>query len=615
MPIALAGGLGVTAIGLLRGQPLVGQLALGLSVALAAVPEGLPLLAGAGEATTARRLARRHAIVRRLASVEALGRVDIACVDKTGTLTEGRLALRALATLNEEAAEPPPDGPLHDLLRAAALASPHPDAWAAARDGTDLAILRAAEEHGLREDAREARDAEVPFQPTRPFQAARVKGRVYVKGAPEVLLTRCRVVRVGGEAIGLDDEVRAQLTGRARTLAARGLRVLLVAEGESTTTDLADPRDLAALGFVALADPLRAEVAQAVQRCREAGVRVIMLTGDHPETACAIARDAMLLDGGGVLTGAQIAELDDAALAAALEHTTVVARARPLDKLRIVEALRTRGHTVAMTGDGVNDAPALRLADIGVAMGRSGTEVARQAADVILADDDFSTLVEALVEGRGFWRNLRRSVGLLLGGNLGELGLLVGTSALGLGAGLSVRQVLAVNLVTDLLPGLAVVSQPPAHRRLSELQREGVTAFAGPLRADVMRRAVATAVPSLGAALLAGITGSDRRSVAFATVVGTQLAQTLELGRADGTLAAPVVGAVGLSAAALLAAFALPAGRSILQLVIPSPAGAMLILGGSLAAPLLNNAVASFGGLDRVGAALSGRHETAGIGI
>ncbi len=306
--------------------------------------------------------------------------------------------------------------------------------------------------------------------------------------------------------------------------------MLVVAEG-SSGIPVEDPHGLVALGFLGISDPLRPGVPAAVRRCHDAGVRVVMLTGDHPATARTIANEAGLpVDEHGILTGSDIAELDNGELDRRLEHAAVIARVTPLDKLRIVESLQRQGHIVAMTGDGVNDAPALRLADVGVAMGRGGTEVARQAADVVLADDDFSTLVEALVEGRSFWRNIRRALGLLLGGNLGELGLEVGASVLGLASPLTSRQILAVNLVTDVLPALAVALQQPEHRHLSALAREGASALDAPLRNDILRRGLATGAPTLAAHLLMLRSGGlpEARAVAFASIVSTQLAQTLE---------------------------------------------------------------------------------------
>jgi magnesium-transporting ATPase (P-type) len=328
-------------------------------------------------------------------------------------------------------------------------------------------------------------------------------------------------------------------------------------------------------------------VPEAVRRCREAGVRTIMITGDHPATARSIAQEAGLLtEGAEVLTGRQISELENGELSARLESVAVIARATPLDKVRIVESLQAHGHTVAMTGDGVNDAPALRLADVGVAMGRGGTEVARQAADVILADDDFATLVEALVEGRGFWRNMRRALGLLLGGNLGEMGLVVGAALIGLASPLTTRQILAMNLITDALPALAVATQEPEHRRLEDLAREGVHTLNGPLRREVLRRAIGTVVPSLaGYAVMLGRGGLPlARTVAFSNVVATQLAQTLDAGRSGGALTAPVLGAVGSSAGLLFAALLFPPLRSLLTLAPMTPFAWGVIGAGAVAA-------------------------------
>jgi magnesium-transporting ATPase (P-type) len=315
-----------------------------------------------------------------------------------------------------------------------------------------------------------------------------------------------------------------------------------------------------------------------------------MLTGDHPATARAIAREASLpVEDGDILTGADIAELDNGELDRRLERTAVIARVTPLDKLRIVESLQRQGHIVAMTGDGVNDAPALRLADVGVAMGRSGTEVARQAADMVLVDDDFSTLVEALVEGRSFWRNIRRALGLLLGGNLGELGLEVGASVLGLASPLTSRQILAVNLVTDVWPALAVALQQPEHHDLSALAREGASALDAPLRNDILRRGAATAAPSLTNYLLAlrSVSQPEARTVAFASIVFTQLAQTLDAGRAEGGLSRSVLGAVAGSTGLLIAALTVHPLRNFLGLATPTPLGAVLVAAGALVAVLL----------------------------
>jgi cation-transporting ATPase I len=606
LPLAAVGGGIVVGAGVLRGQALLPQLAVGASIAIAAVPEGLPLLAGVGQAAVAGRLATRGALVRRLGSVEALGRVDVACTDKTGTLTEGTLALTDVADLDRDArlgtesgvergagpgaaaAQPLPEG-LRQVLLAAGLASPHPDAADASAHPTDVAVVAGAARAGLGAVLRVGRTAEAPFDPARAFHATVAAGRLSAKGATEALLPRCDRVRRDGADQPLDEPGRVALRARAEELAGRGLRVLMVAEGGAGTT-VTDPQGLVALGFVGISDPLRPDVPAAVRRCQEAGIRVIMLTGDSPATARAIAREAGLLAGGGdVLTGADIADLYNGDLDARLERAAVLARVTPLDKLRIVESLQRHGHVVAMTGDGVNDAPALRLADVGVAMGRGGTEVARQAADVVLADDDFATLVEALVEGRSFWRNIRRALGLLLGGNLGELGLVVGASVLGLASPLVTRQILAVNLITDALPALAVALQRPADRNLAGLAREGEGALDKPLRDDVLRRGVSTAVPALAGYLLALPAGLPQaRAVAFAGIVATQLAQTLDAGRAEGGLTRPVLGAVAGSGGLLLATLTVPALRELLLLAAPTPLGWALIAAGAPAAVLLS---------------------------
>jgi cation-transporting ATPase I len=598
LPLVAACGLLVTGAGLLWGRPLVPQLTLGVSIAVAALPEGLPLLAGVAQASVARRLSGRDALVRRLAAVEALGRVDVACTDKTGTLTTGRLTLTRVADMVDSVSLPCElSSPWRAIVEAGALASPAPDAEHASAHPTDVAVIEGAQDAGVTIAQELERAAEEPFDPARGFHATLAAGRLYVKGASEVLAERCRCVRRDGRDVELDDAGRAALLERAEALSGQGLRVLMVCEGPGEAAP-EDPSGLTAIGYLGISDPIRPGVADAVARCEAAGVRVVMLTGDHPATAVAVARDAGLsLDGSDVLTGPELAALDDAALSDRLDRTQVVARVTPLDKLRIVEALQRRGHVVAMTGDGVNDAPALRLADVGVAMGARGTDVAREAADVVIADDEFSTLVETFVEGRTFWHNIRRALGLLLGGNAGEVGLMVLAGAAGLLPPLSTRQVLAVNLVSDILPAVAVAVAEPEHRDLAGLAREGTVALGGPLRRDIIRRGVATAVPSfLAYALtrLRGGGGADPRrasAVAFITIVGGQLAQTLELG-AEGRRSHAVDLAVAGSAAFIAAAVALPPLQGFLGLAVPGPFGLLMCAGATLASVTISRALA-----------------------
>ena len=574
LPISFATAAAVTLSGILRGLPPAAQLGLGASLAIAAVPEGLPLLSRVAQAATARRLARNGIVVRRLSAVEALGRVSIVCVDKTGTLTAGKLSVTHILTSAGLETLP---GQLSELARrtltSAALASPPPSRSDAFSHGTDAAVLQAALAAGLGDRLEVARDEELPFESTQPYHAVRIGDTAYFKGSPEVLLDRCRAwLAADGSLQPLDEARHAELADHLLRLARAGLRVLLVAEADGSVR-LEDPTDLRLIGFLGLSDPLRPTVPDAVARCRRAGVRVVMITGDHPATASTIARAAGLTEDERVITGADLASLSDEQLAERLEQIPVIARATPLDKVRIVRALQARGHVVAMTGDGVNDSAALRLADVGMAMGW-GTEVARQAADLILIEDDFAALVQALIEGRSFWRNMRRAVALLLGGNLGEL-LLMGLPAiLGAPAPLNTRQVLMVNLITDVPPALAIALQGPRYRRLEQLAREGETALDRPLRVDVLRRAGATAVPAALAYLWtmrADPTAAP--AVAFTALVASQLAQTLELGLTGAGLTPSLLTGTALSSAVLVATVVTPPVRALLGLPPLSPAG------------------------------------------
>jgi len=591
LPLIVGAGALVTLSGIAWGGAPLGQLALGASIAVAAVPEGLPLLAGVASAAVGRRLAGRNALLRRLAAVESLGRVDVACADKTGTLTQGRLAVSHVDSLDEISRLPAAMGDRQRrVLEVAALASPRPDTPQAGAHPTDVAVLDAAARAGLGERLTSERSAEAPFDPVRSFHASVLPEGVFVKGAAEMIAPRCVAVRGPSGDEPLDDRGRDALLCRAEELGGQGLRVLMVAEGPAPSS-VEDPQGLVAAGFLGISDPLRAGVKEAVARCRAAGVRVVMLTGDHAATARAIAADAGLdADDDSVISGDELSELDNGELDRRLESASVVARITPLDKLRIVESMQRSGHTVAMTGDGVNDAPALRLADVGVAMGAGGTEVARQAADLVLADDDFATLVEALVEGRAFWENLRRALGLLLGGNLGELGLIATASVLGRTSPLTTRQILAVNLVTDVLPAVAVAVQPPEHRDLSVLARERPDDFDAPLRRDILRRGAATALPALGAFLAVGA-GGPAQTVAFASIVVTQLAQTLDAGRSEGRVSPSVAGAIAGSGAVLVATLTVPSMRAFLGLAAPTPAAAGLIVLTAPAAVFLSRAL------------------------
>jgi magnesium-transporting ATPase (P-type) len=491
---------------------VVDVLLVGVSLAVAAVPEGLPAVLSVALALGVQRMARRRAIVKRLSSVETLGSASVVCTDKTGTLTRNEMTIERVVVAEGEVwltgsgyrpvGEVVADGVsltagslLDAVRRVLAAGSLAGDAalerrngdWTVRGDPTEGAFLVAeAKIEGLTEArrARFRRLAEIPFTSERrrmsTIEADARDGRVILvaKGAPDVLLSRCVAERVDGETRPLTAERRAAVLATVDRLADQALRTLAVAcrpldgdvppyPGEESE------RDLILLGLVGMIDPPRDEARQAIAEAHGAGVRVIMITGDHPRTAARIAGDlGIAAPGAPVLTGTEIAALDDDALRAAMREANVCARVAPEHKLRIVDALQAEGQVVAMTGDGVNDAPALKSADIGVAMGITGTEVAKEAADMILADDDFATIVAAVREGRGIFANIRTFLRFLLSSNVGEvltmfLGVVL-AAGLGLTDGggelavpLLATQILWINLLTDTAPALAMGVDPP----------------------------------------------------------------------------------------------------------------------------------------------------------
>jgi Ca2+-transporting ATPase len=476
--LTVALGLGMLA----RGEPLEDAFLVAVAVAVAAVPEGLAATVTIALAQGARAMARRGAIVRRLSAVETLGGATLIATDKTGTLTVNQLRLARVEPFDARSAD--------ELLDAAVLAS---DAelvedergLRVAGDPVDGAFLLALAASG-RPDPRtsSARRAvlEMPFDPWRKrLTAVYAEGdrhRVVVKGAPEIVIGRSL----------LSEARREEVLRRALALAGEGMRVLAVGQrtlplGRLPADDDLDD-DLELVGLVALRDPLRPGARDAVRDAREAGIAVAMLTGDHPATAAAIAGSLQLGDGRTV-TGAELEEVTDDALAEAAERHSVFARVTPADKLRLVEACQASGHVVAVTGDGINDTPALRRADVGVAMGRSGTEAAREAAEIVLTDDDFATIVAAIREGRRITDNIRKFVAFLLSANLGEVVLFSIAVLAGLGVPMTVVMVLTVNLLTDGLPAIALARDPaapgtmrPARRNDALFTREHTLALA-----------------------------------------------------------------------------------------------------------------------------------------
>jgi calcium-translocating P-type ATPase len=437
-----------------------------VGMAVAAIPEGLPAVMTITLAIGAQAMARRQAIVRRLPAIEAVGAVSVICTDKTGTLTRNEMMVVVAETPEGHFAVGgngyAPDGlvdPGGDLTRLAEAAALCNDArlhrkeadWQVEGDPMEGALLAFARKVGVKGSARRL-DA-IPFDSRHRFMAVLSDGangpKVLVKGAPERVLQMCR---------GADQQ---DWHRRAEALARRGLRVLALAEGHTPNLDQsAPPEGLTFLGLLGLIDPPRPEALASVAECRAAGIAVKMITGDHAGTASAIAREIGLQHPDRVLTGADLDRLDDAALAEAVRATDVFARTSPEDKLRLVAALQSHGLSVAMTGDGVNDAPALKQADVGIAMGRKGSEAAKEAADLVLADDNFATIEAAVREGRTVYDNLRKVIGFELPTSAGEALVVMLALVLGLALPITAVQILWVNLITGITLGLALAFEP-----------------------------------------------------------------------------------------------------------------------------------------------------------
>jgi Ca2+-transporting ATPase len=511
-------------------------LILGVALAVAAVPEGLPAIVTAVLALGVQRMAKRHAIVRHLAAVETLGAASVIASDKTGTLTRNEMTVRAIitasgrVTLSGTGYEPTGEITVHstatdtgentiseplrlELERALTVGDRAANAvlqeengqWTIQGDPTEGALLVAARKVGLTEallDTRYQRVGEVPFSSERKMMSTlhtdsqqQASIQIFTKGAPDVLLGRCNRERVGSKVRPLTPERRADILQANENLAAEALRTLGVAarfipaasfEPDDIDEDL--EQNLVFVGLIGMIDPPREEAKNAVAQARKAGIRPVMITGDHPVTAAVIGKELGICSDGQALTGAEIDEMSDDALHRAAQEISVYARVNPEHKLRIVKALQRGSHIVAMTGDGVNDAPALKAADIGVAMGITGTDVSRQAADIILADDNFATIVAAVEEGRAIFANIRKFLRYLLSSNIGEVltmffGVLladvIGLTANGTGLALPLlaTQILWINMISDGAPALALGLDPGDNAAMSKPPRpreEGV---------------------------------------------------------------------------------------------------------------------------------------------
>lgn len=480
----------IVAVGLFRGQAFIEMLIFGVALAVAVVPEALPAVVTISLALGVKRMIKRHALVRRLSAVETLGSTSVICSDKTGTLTKDEMTVRKCYvggelfdvsgtgyeprgsfSLNGKTIGPPESLTL--LLRAAALASDarvervENEKWQVKGDPTEGALVVAAAKAGLDKAELERafpRENEIPFssETKRMTTLNRSSSGVvaYAKGAPEFILESCvRKLTAQGE-IELSKTNRAEILHTAQEMASEALRVLAIAYKPRATIEDAE-RDMTFLGLVGMIDPPRTEAQAAVKECKEAGIKVVMITGDHPLTARAVAGELGILNSGRLMIGAELDCIDEEEFRPQVETVDVYARVSPAHKLRVLTALKEKGHIAAMTGDGINDAPALKKADIGIAMGITGTDVTKEAAAMTLTDDNFASIVAAVEEGRGIFSNIKKYLMYLLSSNIGEIGLMAGATLAGLPLPLSAVQILYVNLATDGLPALALAVDPP----------------------------------------------------------------------------------------------------------------------------------------------------------
>ena len=618
----------VSVTGILRGEAVLDMIVMGISLSVAAVPEGLAAIVTIALALAVGRMVKRKALIRKLHAVETLGCSSVVCTDKTGTLTENKMTVRAIRTVDREysvtgdghgdkgsflvgrhAVDVKGDKSLSLALLAACLcnnASMEPGA-SAVGDPTEIALLVAARKADVTEAmaAKYEKLDEIPFDSERKcmsvFAGSGGKTSLFTKGAPDILLEKCAYVHTASGVAPMTEALRSAILRSNEKMGSEALRVLGVAYRADVGGRKADSeRELTFLALFGMIDPPRKESYDAVKVCMQAGIRPVMITGDHMMTAKAVARDLKIYrEGDRTLTGRELDEMSEGEIAAAVQGTTVFARVSPRHKLQIVRAFRQNGHVVAMTGDGVNDAPAIKEADIGVSMGVSGTDVAKEAAGVILLDDNFATLVAAVEEGRIIYKNIRKFIRYLLSCNVGEVMTMFVGMLMGFPVVLLPIQILWVNLVTDGLPAIALGLDPPDGDEMSEPPRgagEGV--FAGGLMRRIVVRGLAIAFCTLLVFVLflrqdQGLEAA--RTGAFLTLVLTQLIHVFECkSETRSFLRIPfmnnrwLVLAALVSLAMILAVIYIPALQPMFHTVALTGGQLLVVCGISLIGPVMS---------------------------
>lgn len=569
----------VAGAGILRGEPAFDMLMTGISIAIAAIPEGLPATVTIALALAVGRMLKQKALVHKLHSVETLGCTSVICTDKTGTITENKMTVSKVCcdgkqydisgngyriageiTLNGSAVNPAAEKPLSELMTCgvlcnnAAISSSRPvetrqrgrldtsGEWETVGDPTEIALLAAAAKAGITAEKLKGsyhKADEIPFDSeTRCMTVISRSGSAltaFSKGAADVILDRCGFILTSEGIKPLTPSIKRRIEAEHEKMTEDALRVLAFAD--KVLTSGCKQQDIETgmvfLGLMGMTDPPRAEAINAVKLCRSAHIRTVMITGDHKNTAAAIAKKAGIYKKGDtVLTGAELEAMSDSELESIINKVTVYARVNPADKLRIVRAFKKRGEIVTMTGDGVNDAPAIKEASIGVAMGVTGTDVTKQAADVVLLDDNFATLVSAVEQGRGIYANIRKFVRYLLSCNIGEVLTMFLGIIMGMPITLLPTQLLLVNLVTDGLPAIALGIEPAERENMKQPpRRSDESFFSDGLMTKIIFRGILIGLCTLGCFALFTYMFGDltiARTGALFTLIMSQLAHVFE---------------------------------------------------------------------------------------
>ncbi len=631
----------VSITGILRGEQLFTMLLSGISLAVAAVPEGLPAIVTIALALGVQKMLKRNALIRKLPAVETLGCASVICSDKTGTLTQNRMTVRKIYTWSEKTRRKEivdfDSSKIDDTARFAleiggvcnnaVIINPHEEKEKGFNkiksifskhqvqfggDPTEIALLEAALNAGISENTLNVsykRIDELPFDSDRKCMSVICEFKngeryVFTKGAPDIILDKCSNINAASEVKKITSTQKNEVMAANDTMASDALRVLGVAfkklgSGRLNKNEI--ERDLTFAGLIGMIDPPRKEARDAVNKCKMAGIKTVMITGDHKITAAAIAKEiGILQEGDMVLTGAELDELGDAGLMKVADKVSVYARVSPKHKLMVVKALKKLGHVVAMTGDGVNDAPAVKEADIGVSMGKTGTDVTKEASAMILMDDNFATIVAAVEEGRVIYNNIRKFIRYMLSCNLGEVLTMFLGMLIGLPIPLLPIQILWVNLVTDGLPAIALGLDPPERdimKRKPRGAKENI--FSNGLLKLILFRGTLIGISTLAVFIsILHFTGSldDARTASFVTLVITQLIHVFECKSERKNIFEiplfnnmPLVLSVLCSVIMILGVVYMPAFQGVFKTVPLTINDWVLILGFSSLGPVLSS--------------------------